>query len=358
MSSSTESKPSHSAFSDNVAQADNEDASSPPPYTPGEGANNNDNEKKATADQEKNPVDLPIRGGPEGASGRAGRGGTGSRGGMHGAARGGPHAGRGRGRGRGRGLGPGRGRGRGMGHHAHMASHHRKGSGSHAPGFGLPALIGNLGSRLGLNFNGSSNSGDETEQKRGPNGFVPRADVFDMPPRYIVHVSLPGAKKQNINVDYQPALSVLHISGTVNRPPGIQKKQMDGLVVDGRKNEIGPFEKIIHLGTRLNPANIAVKKITSKLEDGVLFVFLPKKAVDPGVLKKRISIEEQNKGEKGKVKDNANDDKKADGQVLYEYKEKSVDDGSDTGTEDNLLLEEDYARSDSDEKEYVTVDVK
>lgn len=211
-----------------------------------------------------------------------------------------------------------------------MASHHHRGNNS--PGLDLPALLGDLGSPLGLNYNGSSENGNEAEQK-GPNGFVPHVDIFDMPVRYMVHVSLPGAKKQNIQVDYMPAISVLHISGTVNRPPEVQQEQMDGLVVDGREREIGPFEKEIHLGTRLNPADIAVDDISSKLEDGVLIVFLPKKAVDPSVLKKRISIEEPKREDKeGEKTDNARD-KKADVMtykgpggraILYDYNEGPV----------------------------------
>lgn len=355
MTSLDESKQPDSPFGDrtedmeNRPQTENDNVNRPPPYTTGEAANE---------DTEKKPVDLPIRGGRGRGCGRgAGRGGAGPRGGMRGAGCG-P-------RGRGRGLGHGRGCGMGHrhahGHPGHMGHHHRKGN--HGAGFGLPAFLGNLGSRFGLNLNGPATSDNDAE--KNPNGFVPRTDIFDMPARYMVHISLPGAKKQNIKVDYLPVTSTLHVSGTINRPPGIQQKQMDGLVVDGRGREIGPFEKEVHLGTHLKPANIAIKRISSKLVDGVLIVLLPKKVADPSLLRKRISIEEPKEGEKGDKKDKVNDEKTGGEKVLYEYNEKvAADDDSETEAEkanekeDELLLQDDYERSDPDEKEYVTVDVK
>jgi HSP20 family molecular chaperone IbpA len=331
------------------------------------------------------PVDLPIHGRGRGHGCGRGRGrgcaGHGARGGIvtnthddglggepFGGIRGGRcRMGRGHGRehGWGRGFGRGGRCGRGMGHHGGLHGHghhghhgrhghHGKGWAQTNPGgrFGLPGFLGDLGTRLGFNPRGPANTSNDA-------GFIPPTDIFDLPARYLVHVSLPGAKKQNIKVEYKPALSVLHVSGTVQRPAGITQKQMDGLVVDGRACELGNFERKIRLGTRLNPANVAADGISSKMADGVLVVILPKKVVDPSRLKKRVSIEEQKKGGE-EESDGENGNEKADDEkVLYEYRENEVD--YDTETEEGDAKENDPLRDDdgkADKEEDVIVDVK
>lgn len=119
--------------------------------------------------------------------------------------------------------------------------------------------------------------------------FTPRADVFDTPAEYVVQVSLPGAQKPDISVDYDAGESVLRLAGVVYRP-GVTEELHNALVVDERRREVGVFERNIKLGTRGEPAQaVDQDQISAKLADGILVVRLPKVHVER--LRKRVSVE-------------------------------------------------------------------
>lgn len=105
--------------------------------------------------------------------------------------------------------------------------------------------------------------------------FEPRADIFENKGLYTIHLSLPGAKKSDLGVDYDGENSVLRVTGVVHRPD-VDEQMLKDLVVDGRKRETGVFEKAIRLGTKRDPANIDVAGISAKMTDGVLVVKIPK----------------------------------------------------------------------------------
>ncbi|KAJ5937686.1 hypothetical protein N7454_004028 [Penicillium verhagenii] len=105
--------------------------------------------------------------------------------------------------------------------------------------------------------------------------FQPSADVFDTPAHYIVHVSLPGAKKSDVNIEYNTEESVLRLTGTVHRP-NMDESLQQGLVMEERAREVGTFEREIRLGSRCAPAPVIVEGIVAILEDGVLNVTIPK----------------------------------------------------------------------------------
>ncbi|KAK2800911.1 hypothetical protein FQN51_005846 [Onygenales sp. PD_10] len=149
-------------------------------------------------------------------------------------------------------------------------------------------FLKNLGNQFGINFdeilNNQQSSKDEAD-------FVPRADVFNTTNQYIVHVSLPGAQKKDISVDYDTEHSTLRLAGVVYRP-GIDEELSNALVVDGRSREVGVFEREIHLGTRDQPAHIDADNIGAKLSDGVLTLTLPKIVVDRDTFRRRVSVEQ------------------------------------------------------------------
>lgn len=173
-------------------------------------------------------------------------------------------------------------------HHSHPPHpHHNHGRGPRAgpDNFNLGEFLSNLGSRLGFDLTGAAEGlgldGLAAGNTTLPEGvdFEPRADIFDTPATYMVHLSLPGAKKEDLGVDWDGENSTLRIGGVVHRP-GVDEETLKLLAVDGRKSEVGVFEKKIHLGTKRDPAKIDIAGITARMADGVLVVKVPKLEVE------------------------------------------------------------------------------
>jgi HSP20 family protein len=185
----------------------------------------------------------------------------------------GPHPGfRGRG-------GPCRGRAGRHHHGPHSRSPPRGGPFVRGPGgeggFDLSSFLSNLGSRIGVDLTSAAEGLGLKTPRSTETDFEPRTDIFDTPDSYTIHLSLPGAKKSDVGVDWDGEHSTLRIAGVVHRP-GVDEEMMTKLVVDGRKRETGVFEKMVRLGTARDPASIAVEGISAKMVDGVLVVRVPK----------------------------------------------------------------------------------
>ena len=102
--------------------------------------------------------------------------------------------------------------------------------------------------------------------------FAPDADVFDTEDAYIVHVSLPGAKKEDVGVNWNADKSELGIAGVIYRPG--DEDFLKTLALDERK--VGVFERKVRLGSRAMPAQVDADSISAKMEDGILIVTIPK----------------------------------------------------------------------------------
>ncbi|KAF2828039.1 HSP20-like chaperone [Ophiobolus disseminans] len=115
---------------------------------------------------------------------------------------------------------------------------------------------------------------------------TPDADIFDTEIAFVIHVSLPGAKKEDVGVNWDADKSELSVAGVIYRPG--DEEFLKALAVNERK--VGAFEKKIRLGTRATPAHIDIDGITAKLEDGILRVEVPK--LDSGYVEiKKVDIE-------------------------------------------------------------------
>lgn len=118
--------------------------------------------------------------------------------------------------------------------------------------------------------------------------FRPDVDVFDTPESFVVHVSLAGAKKEDVGVSWNADKSELVITGVVHRAGPADEEFIKTLAIDERK--VGPFERKVRLGSRANPAQVDVDAISAKMEDGVLTVDVPK--LDAGYVEiKKVDIE-------------------------------------------------------------------
>jgi HSP20 family protein len=153
-------------------------------------------------------------------------------------------------------------------------------------GFGGPAAFGQsgIGALLELFQSQMTPGGGEGARARtdGNEDFEPEADVFDTEGAFIIHVSLAGAKKEDLGVSWDADKSELTISGVVHRPG--DEDFLKTLSLDERK--IGAFMRKIRLGSRANPAQIDVDAITAKLDDGILTVTVPKEDKDWTEVKK------------------------------------------------------------------------
>lgn len=127
---------------------------------------------------------------------------------------------------------------------------------------------------------------DGAESKDKSEDFQPEADVFDTPEAFVVHVSLPGAKKEDVGVNWDAEKSELGVAGVVYRPG--DEEFLKTLAMDERK--VGAFERKVRLGSRANPAQVDVDGISARMEDGVLRIEVPK--LDGGYVEiKKVDIE-------------------------------------------------------------------
>lgn len=111
------------------------------------------------------------------------------------------------------------------------------------------------------------------ENADSENSFTPPIDVFSTEKQYVLHVSLPGAKKEDVGVNWDEDKGVLNLAGVVYRHG--DEEFLQTLAQSERK--VGVFERTI----KLPPGNeekeeIDGDSITAKLEDGILVVTVPK----------------------------------------------------------------------------------
>jgi len=124
----------------------------------------------------------------------------------------------------------------------------------------------------GNTSNSNSNDPETDSPATKSEDFTPEADVFDTEDAYVIHLSLPGAKKEDVGVNWDAEKSEINVAGVIYRPG--DEEFLKSLALNERK--VGAFERMIRLGSRANPAHVDVEGITAKLEDGVLRVTVPK----------------------------------------------------------------------------------
>ncbi|KAK4948433.1 hypothetical protein LTR10_012967 [Elasticomyces elasticus] len=197
----------------------------------------------------------------------------------------------------------------GPGAHRHPHSHHNRGPRGRCGGrgrggfggfggrghpFGNPAFgaLGGLGELANMfqsqlfGDNAGENQTKEVPAESKTEDFKPEVDVFDTAESYVVHISLPGAKKEDVGVNWDAEKSELSIAGVIYRPG--DEELLKTLALDERK--VGVFERKVRLGSRANPAQVDSDAISAKLEDGVLRVDVPKQDAEYVEIKK-VDIE-------------------------------------------------------------------
>lgn len=123
-----------------------------------------------------------------------------------------------------------------------------------------------------LNNTNNPTTTTNTETKDTNKDFTPPADIFDTDSAYIIHISLPGAKKEDVGVNWDADRSELNIAGVIYRPG--DEEFLKTLALDERK--VGVFERKIRLGSQVTPAQVDAEGISARMEEGVLMVTIPK----------------------------------------------------------------------------------
>lgn len=138
------------------------------------------------------------------------------------------------------------------------------------------AADANSASTAGANTRGASTA-DATS-------FTPPVDVYNTKTSYVVHVALPGARKEDLGVAWDPDTGRLRIAGVVHRPGD---EQFLATLASGERR-VGLFERHVALppaaaapaahddddGGHADPVD--ADNISAKMEDGILVVVVPK----------------------------------------------------------------------------------
>ncbi|KAL7932785.1 hypothetical protein V8C35DRAFT_306779 [Trichoderma chlorosporum] len=128
--------------------------------------------------------------------------------------------------------------------------------------------------------NANANAGNDDE-----NTFSPPVDIFNTPDAFILHTALPGAKKDDVGVTWNPHTRSLRIAGVVHRPGDEAFLQTLTAV---RERRVGVFEREVKLPPEGEAERRADREeadldvdvdgfgITARMEEGVLIVTVPK----------------------------------------------------------------------------------
>ncbi|KAG6055224.1 hypothetical protein E4U17_003132 [Claviceps sp. LM77 group G4] len=129
----------------------------------------------------------------------------------------------------------------------------------------------------------------ECDESKNPKSFIPDIDVLEMPESYSVQVSLPGAKKEDVKVSWDPSTYELRIEGVVSRSVGNDKKgveeeeEEEETEAEGksgplrlRERQTGKFSRVVYLGSQVDGELIEGGVLSAGMEDGVLRITMPR----------------------------------------------------------------------------------
>jgi HSP20 family protein len=164
------------------------------------------------------------------------------------------------------------------------------------------------GARGPFNYHNGADTNDEgTNDERGQDqAFAPPVDIFNHATNWTVHVALPGARKEDIAVNWDAERSHLAISGIVHRPgneeflrglvsgerrvglferhvklpPDVEEAEAEDGAKEAEEDEKEGEGEVGEMGPKGNPTKtkdeVDADGITARMEDGVLIVLVPK----------------------------------------------------------------------------------
>lgn len=153
-----------------------------------------------------------------------------------------------------------------------------------------PSTLGGLFDHLREFVEQVSSSTDTDSSSESPDAFTPPLDLFETDAEYVLHLALPGAKKEDVGVDWDAEKGQLRAAGVVHRPG--DEEFLKGLRTSERK--VGMFERIVKLppgGEDKKKEEIDGEAIVAKMEDGVLVIRVPKVEKEEWTEIRKIDIE-------------------------------------------------------------------
>ncbi|KAF6841098.1 Heat shock protein 16 [Colletotrichum plurivorum] len=142
----------------------------------------------------------------------------------------------------------------------------------------LAQQIRDWATRFGTN-NATNTRGGAAAAEDEDSSFTPPVDVFATETAYVLHFALPGARKEDIGVDWDADAGHLRVAGVVYRPGD---EAFLASMASGERR-VGMFSRSVPLppaGVAANAARggeeIDAQGITARMEDGVLVVTVPK----------------------------------------------------------------------------------
>lgn len=119
--------------------------------------------------------------------------------------------------------------------------------------------------------------------------FSPPLDLFETETEYVLHLALPGAKKEDVGVDWDPEAGELRAAGVVHRPG--DEAFLQGLRSAERR--VGVFERVVKLppGEGGRKEEVDGEGIAARMEDGVLVVRVPKVEKEGWTEVRKVDIE-------------------------------------------------------------------
>jgi len=125
---------------------------------------------------------------------------------------------------------------------------------------------------------GLSNWGDLRGRKEFGNMWSPHMDITEKENKVLLHMELPGIKKENISIEFDKGL--LTISGEK-----LQEKTSESDKVYRSERSFGKFIRSITV-----PKEVTEESIQAKFENGVLEVCFPKESQKGRLQPKQIKL--------------------------------------------------------------------
>ncbi len=131
----------------------------------------------------------------------------------------------------------------------------------------IAQALRNYAEQAGL---GADREAGETDDE---NNFTPPIDVFSTSTAYVLHVALPGAKKEDVGVNWDAEKGELNVAGVVYRRGDEEFLK----TLSKKERKVGVFERNVKLPPgEEEKEEVDGDNINAKLEDGVLIVTVPK----------------------------------------------------------------------------------